>query len=280
MMKRINPKRTIITLFLLIHTSLITFTVHAFYAQKSETSSDKAMKVKPSAKVAFKAREDHDFLLSADYYYVGKGINKDKSPGVIVLHDCRSERGRYSELAKTIAAQGIHVLSLDFRGYGESVATGYSQLEIKKNAKDIVSYQNDIALITSYWADDLFAAYQLLRTKVDKNQGIAVVASGCSASYAVSLAEKAHIKAMVFLTPEMSYADKERYKNLIDTPNYFISSAHHLASYRTAQELFSWNGSSYSKIQVFKGGRRDRQLIKARLNLVSDIAQWLKFNLR
>lgn len=285
MIKRIYKKQKSAICFLLLITSLSAFSAQTlaektFFVKHNEPETANTVPPKNNARVMFAARSDHDFLLSADYYYVGKDITKDKSPGVIVLHDCRSERSKYSELAQTIAAQGMHVLSLDFRGYGDSVAPGFSQLEIKKHSKDITSYQNEIALITSYWADDLLAAYQFLQTKVDKKQGIAVVASGCAASYAVLLAEKVHLKAMVFITPEMSYADKERYKNLIDIPNYFVSSAHHLDSYNTAQELFAWNGASYSKTQVFKGNRRDRQLITAKLNLVSDIAQWLKFNLR
>ena len=220
MIKKISQQQNITMFCLLFITSLSIFSAQTLSAEALSVKDNglataNIMQIKPSAKVTFNAGVDYDFLLSADYYYAGKEINKDKSPGVIVLHDCRSDRSRYSELAKTIAAQGMHVLSLDFRGYGDSVASGFSQLEIKKNSKDIVTYQNEMVLITSYWADDLSAAYQFLRNKVDKKQGIAVVASGCAAGYAVSLAEKMHLSAMVFITPEMSSADKERYKNLI-----------------------------------------------------------------
>jgi hypothetical protein len=285
MINRITQKQNVMMFFLLFISSLHIFSVQAFFAenffeQKNAQGMDKVAEEKSITPVKFKARTDHSFLLSADYHYIGKEIDKDKSSGVIVLHDCHSDRSQYSELASTIAAQGLHVLSLDARGYGGSVSKSFSELAIKRNAKDIVSYQNDIALITSYWADDLLAAYQFLRSKVEKSKGIAVVASGCSTNYAVSLAETIHINAMVFITPEMSYAEKERYKNLTDIPTYFISSAHHLATYSTAQELFAWNGAAYSKIQTFKGNRRERQLLNAELNLVNDVAQWLKFNLR
>jgi hypothetical protein len=240
MINRIIQVHTNMIFILLFITSSSAFSVQPLFAkdfssQEREPETDVILKEKPSAEVSFESSTDSNFLLFADYHYAGKDIDKDKSPGVIVLHDCRSNRSKYSELAKAIAGQGMHVLSLDFRGYGGSVADGFSQLEIKKHSKDIVSYQSEIALITSYWADDLTAAYHFLRTKVDKSQGVAVVASGCAASYAVALAEKIRLSAMIFITPEMSYADKERYKNLIDTPSYFISSAHHLASYSIAQ---------------------------------------------
>jgi alpha-beta hydrolase superfamily lysophospholipase len=200
---------------------------------QTPNSSKKATKFPLSQVVRFKARSDHDFLLTADYFYLTdpkaeqtkQQTNIQATGGVIVLHDCHSNRNSYESLAKTIALQDLHTLSLDLRGYGESIAPGYSELDIKKNAKDIVSYQGEVALLTSYWQDDLLSSYEFLRTKVHKNKGIAVVASGCAGSYAVALAEKIHVSALVLITPTMGYSDKERYKNLIDIPTYFISSA-------------------------------------------------------
>ena len=230
--------------------------------------------------VQFKARPDHDFLLAADYRFFPNKATAKHMPGVIVLHDCHSERTSYKTLSTSIAEQGIHTLSLDFRGYGASIAPGYSALEVKKNATDIISYQTEVAVLMSYWSDDLLAAYEFLRSKVDNSRGISIVASGCAGAYAVTLAESVHLNSMVLLTPEMTYADKERYKNLVDIPSYFISSAQHAMSYATAQELFTWNGSRYSKLQVYKGGRLNNQIIRANKYLVNDIALWLKFTLR
>ncbi len=243
--------------------------------------SDKS-KIDPNLQheVKFKARPDHDFLLTADYRFLPNKATAKHMPGVIVLHDCHSDRTKYQSLSTSIAEQGLHTLSLDFRGYGNSVDQGYSELTVKKNAKDIISYQTEIAVLMSYWSEDLLAAYEYLRKKVDNSQGISIVASGCAGTYAVALAEKRHINSMVLLTPEMSYADKERYKNLIDFPSYFISSAQHAMSYATAQELFTWSGAKYSKLQVYKGEKVNYQIINSHKYLVNDIALWLKFTLR
>jgi dienelactone hydrolase len=246
------------------------------------TEKVEAEKINPGEQylVRFKARLDHDFLLSADYRFFPEKASAKNMAGVIVLHDCQSQWTKYKALSTSIAEQGLHTLSLDFRGYGNSVAQGYSHLEVKKNATDIVSYQNDVAVLKSYWAEDLLAAYEFLRSKVDKSKGISIVASGCAGAYAVALAEKVHLNSLVLLTPEMSYADKERYKNLIDIPSYFISSAQHAISYATAQELFTWNGAKQSKLQVYKGDKLNYQIIKSHKYLVNDIALWLKFTLR
>lgn len=243
-----------------------------------------AAEVKAKAKlqyqVKFKALEGHDFLLTADYRFFPNKASAKHMPGVIVLHDCQSDRTKYKTLSTSIAEQGLHTLSLDFRGYGNSVDQGYSHLAVKINATDIISYQAEVAILMSYWSEDLLAAYNLLRSKVDNSQGISIVASGCASAYAIMLAEDVHINSMVLLTPEMSYADKERYKNLVDIPSYFISSAQHAMSYATAQELFTWSGAKYSKLQVYKGDKLNYQIIKANKYLVNDIALWLKFTLR
>ncbi len=241
----------------------------------------KAVKVNPELQyqVKFKARSDHDFLLTADYRFFPEKASAKNMPGVIVLHDCHSQRNDYQKLSTSIAELGLHTLSLDFRGYGNSIAEGYSELEVKKNATDIVSYQNEIAVLRSYWQEDLVAAYEYLRKKVDNSKGISIVASGCAGAYAVALAEKAHVNSMVLLSPEMSYADKERYKNLLDIPSYFISSAQHAISYATAQELFAWSGARHSKLQVYKGDRQNYQILNTHKYLVNDIALWLKSTL-
>ncbi len=230
--------------------------------------------------VAFQARSDNDFLLMADYVFLPERAKAKQMPGVIVLHDCQHQRNDYQRLTMSIAEQGLHTLALDFRGYGQSVTEGYSALELKKNASDIISYQSEMALLTSYWPQDLLAAYHYLRRKVNKDLGISVVAGGCAANYAVALAEEVHLSSLVLITPEMSYGDKERYKNLIDIPSYFIGSTHHMASIATVKELFDWNGAARSKMQVFKGDKANYQLIKANTYLVNDVAQWLTLTLR
>jgi dienelactone hydrolase len=246
---------------------------------KSEAKVYK-VKIENQYQVQFKARKKHDFLLSADYLFFREKAPEKYMPGVIVLHDCHSQRKAYKPLSMMIAAQGLHTLSLDLRGYGKSVGDGYSELEVKKHAKDIIGYQNEMAALMSYWSEDLLTAYEFLREKVGKSKGISIVASGCAGPYAVMLAEKIHIKSLVLITPNMSYADKERYKNLVDIPSYFISSAQHTMSYATAQELFTWSGAEQSKLQVYKGDKLNYKIMKLNKYLTNDIALWLKFTLR
>lgn len=171
---------------ILIVVSILLSSASAYADEKVPLSVSNGQEVK------FKAREDSPFLLAADYYTGAK-----RSGGVIVLHDCKSDRSRYSEMADSLFQQGLHTLALDLRGYGGSVSPEFSRDIIKQKATDIISYQSEMALLTTYWQDDLRAAYQFLRSKIDSKQGIAIVTSGCSSAYGVALAEKILLKSIV-----------------------------------------------------------------------------------
>ena len=215
------------------------------YANSNEDLSKKVDENAPEL-VKIKARADGDFLLYGDYYLGGK-----RSGGVIVLHDCNTDRRSYSSIAKSLVQYKLHTLVIDLRGYGESVSQEFSREISKEKATDIVSYQNEMALISANWPEDLVAMHQFLSSKIDKTKGISVVASGCSAASAVALAEKINLNAIVMITPQMVFSDKEKYKNLVDIPSYFITSSHHQDSYSTAQELFTWEWRKALKITNF-----------------------------
>ena len=267
MLNQQKTKYSISLMSVLMVASIFLLSVSAYGYEKKTPFISIAQAVK------FKASANDDFLLAADYYAGDK-----RSGGVIVLHDCKSDRSRYSLMARGLSQKGLHTLTLDLRGYGSSVSPEYSRDIIKQNARDIVGYQSEMALLTTYWQEDLIAAYQFLRSKVDSKQDIAIVTSGCSSAYGIALAEKILLNSIVMITPQLTYADKERYKNLIDIPSYFITSSHHADSYQVAQELFSWNGSKKSKMQLFKGDHHDYQLISREKSLINDIASWIDLN--
>ena len=56
------------------------------------------------------------FELKASYYQSHKTSNR----AVLLLHQCNYNRTMYNDIGKELAKQGIHALSLDFRGFGES----------------------------------------------------------------------------------------------------------------------------------------------------------------
>ncbi|REL33955.1 alpha/beta hydrolase [Thalassotalea euphylliae] len=210
------------------------------------------------------------FTLSADYF---EGL--PRSDGFLLLHGCQSDRQSLTPIAKLLAEQGHHVLSLDLRGYGKSTTEQYSHANIKRDTKDIINYQQRMAQLMAYWEEDVLAGYEHLATKLAKENNISILSVGCAARYAVSTAEQLYVANMALLSPDMDYATKERYKNLRDIASFFISSVHHVESYQTAKELFEWNGHDRSTMLLYKGNYAGNQLLRRNKSLAIDIAHWL-----
>ena len=255
-------------------TSLI-FTVPFLSAQESVTPFDNQQntilvkKITAANPVTFAV--DDDFSLSGNFY-----LGDTLGAGVLLLHDCSHSSKSYSVLGELLAEQGINALAIDFRGYGESTSELFSHKIMKHKVKNIVSYQAEVAMLRSYWEKDVLYAYNYLRSKIGNEQPISIVASGCAVNEAVQIADKMRVNSFVILSPIMDYMEKENYKNLIDIPAYFVSSAHHSDSFLTAQELFSWNGDSRSTTQVFKGVNQGHTLLSRNKFLAKNLATWLR----
>src|SRR5258708_20755642 len=73
-------------------------------------------------------------------------------PGVILLHQCNQQRKNWDDLAGRLAAAGINVLTLDYRGYGDS--EGPRALEL--------SNEDRTRMITQQWPGDIDTAFQSL----------------------------------------------------------------------------------------------------------------------
>ena len=215
------------------------------------------------------------FSLSADYYR-----GQSDMGGVLLLHGCESDRHMYDALGQAIAQQGLNALTLDLRGYGDSSNAKFSHAAIKRKSTNIVSYQNDLSYLTSFWSKDIHAAYQYLRAQVERNKQISIVSTDCTAANAIQLADNTHINSLVLLTPKLDFIEKENYKNLNDIVTYFIASSHQVDSYKTSQELFLWNGAVDTKLQVYNGSRTGESLLRHDDALLNDIATWLKASLR
>lgn len=255
-------------------TSLI-FIVPFLSAQESvplfDNQQNTTLVKKITAANPVKFAVDDDFSLSGNFY-----LGDPLGAGVLLLHDCSHSSKSYSVLGELLAEQGINALAIDFRGYGESTSELFSHKIMKHKVKNIVSYQAEVAMLRSYWEKDVLYAYNYLRSKIGNEQPISIVASGCAVNEAVQIADKMRVNSFVILSPIMDYMEKENYKNLIDIPAYFVSSAHHSDSFLTAQELFSWNGDSRSTTQVFKGVNQGHTLLSRNKFLAKNLATWLR----
>src|SRR5271163_4003142 len=71
-------------------------------------------------------------LLKASFFAAAKA-----GPGVILLHQCNRQRKVWDGLAGSLAGAGISVITLDFRGFGDSGGTALDKLTPEKAGRDM-----------------------------------------------------------------------------------------------------------------------------------------------
>jgi dienelactone hydrolase len=117
---------------------------------------------------------------------------ENPGPGVILLHQCNQQRRNWDDLAGRLAAAGIHVLTLDYRGYGESGGPRALQL----------SDENRTRMINQQWPGDVDTAFQYLLAQPGVRQDIAGAGgASCGVNQSIQLARRhAQVKSLALLS--------------------------------------------------------------------------------
>lgn len=117
--------------------------------------------------------------LKATYYSPGK-----PGPGILLFHQCNMDRKCWSSFATALAENGVHALTFDFRGYGETPSAGgmWPNLE-----------------------GDMDSAFTQLIKQPGVNGKFAAGGASCGVGVAVDLARRTgKIKALVLMTGPVS----------------------------------------------------------------------------
>jgi len=113
-------------------------------------------------------------------------------PGILLLHQCNRDRKMWDDLAAHLAASGMNVLTLDFRGYGESAGTAPYKLPPAEGQRQV----------TEIWPHDVDTAFAYLTSQPGVT-GSVVGAGGasCGVNQAVQLARRhPEVKSLVLLS--------------------------------------------------------------------------------
>ena len=118
--------------------------------------------------------------LRATYYPAAKpGANG--SPAVLLLHMCNTTRKSWEPVARQLRAAGIHALTLDYRGFGESSGDLF----------DKMSPQDAQKMATEKWPGDVDAAFDFLLAQPGVNKSYIGAGGGsCGVNQAVQLARR------------------------------------------------------------------------------------------
>jgi dienelactone hydrolase len=131
--------------------------------------------------------------LKATFFPAGK-----PGPGVLLLHQCNQQRKGWDGLATQLAAAGISVLTLDYRGYGDSEGKAPKDLPPAEGAK----------VLNEKWPGDVDVAYRYLVSQPGVNaHTVGAGGASCGVNQAIHLAIRhPEVKSLVLLSGN---ADRE-----------------------------------------------------------------------
>jgi len=124
--------------------------------------------------------------LKATYFSAGK-----PGPGVLLLHQCNRQRKVWDGLARELSAEGINVLTFDYRSFGESEGEPFAKLPPDKANEVFQKMPTDI---------DMAYAYLIAQPGVNRDV-IGIGGASCGVNNAIQAARRhPEVKSLVLLS--------------------------------------------------------------------------------
>jgi pimeloyl-ACP methyl ester carboxylesterase len=200
-MKRI---RTFLPLALLIFTALGQGANSAAAASASQAQAAPASRV-----LDLKASDGT--ILKASYFEAAK-----PGPGVLLLHQGNRQRKTWDDLAAQLAAAGIHTLTFDLRGFGESGGTPHKQLSRKEFYR----------IEKQTWPSDIDTAFQYLVSQPGVTRDVIGIGGagfeGVDNSVHTAIRHSAAVKSLVLLSGETFLPGLQFLRQASQLPGLFV----------------------------------------------------------
>ena len=199
--------------------------------------------------------------LKATFYSAGK-----PGPGVLLLHQCNQQRKGWDGLATQLAAAGISVLTLDFRGYGESEGTAPKDLPQAEAVK----------VLNEKWPGDVDVAYGYLVSQPGVNAHV-VGAGGasCGVNQAIHLAGRhPEVKTLVLLSGNADREGRAFLSKSEKMPVLLSAARDDGGAVELMEWLYSLSTNPGSKFVEYPNGGHGVDIFAAHKDLPAMIVDW------
>jgi len=198
--------------------------------------------------------------LKGSYFSPGR-----PGPAMILLHQCNMDRHAWDGLANDLAAAGFHVLTFDFRGFGESGARPADQAERRKEMQE-------------KWPGDVDAAYQFLLAEkgVDKTR-VAAGGASCGVTQSSDLAARHHeIKSLMLLSGTTTDATRAYITATTSLPVFGAASEGDTNAAKGIKEAVEASKNPHSMVKLYAGTEHGVPMFAKNAELEPMIVSWLK----
>jgi dienelactone hydrolase len=191
-------------------------------------------------------------------------------PGILLLHQCNRDRSSWKALAESLARNGFHVLTLDYRGYGESGGKRYLQLPADEQAK----------LPREVWPGDVDAAFAYLRAQPGVEEVYGAGGASCGVNQSVQLSRRhPEVKSLVLLSGGTDRAGREHLAGK-SSPPLMIAAADDDGQ---IVEVMAWidatSSNSSNRFVEYKTGGHGVEMFQPHPELQAEIVAWYEATL-
>jgi dienelactone hydrolase len=201
--------------------------------------------------------------LKATYFSAGV-----PGPGVLLLHQCNRQRKVWDDLAGRLAASGINVLTLDYRGFGESEGKPIAQLSPNEAA----------AFFNEKLPADIDVAFQYLAAQPGvAHDTIGVGGASCGVNQSIQVARRhPETKSLVLLSGATDPDGRQFLRTSGKLPIFFSAADDDDAgrAVEIMQWLFSLTPNPGDRFEHYSAGGHGVEMFEAHKELPGLIVDW------
>ncbi len=189
-------------------------------------------------------------------------------PGVMLLHQCNSQRKIWDDLAKQLSAAGINVLTLDLRGFGESDGTPQEKATPQQAQAQAQKWPGDIDVAFNYLASQPGVKPDII--------GVGGASCGVTNSLQTALRHPKQVKSLVLLSGPADLAGRRFLRQTSQLPVLAaIADDDEFPPSNEATELiFSLSSNPGNRFLRYAKGGHGAEIFKVHPELRTAIIDW------
>jgi len=199
--------------------------------------------------------------LKATYFAAAK-----EGPGVVLMHQCNQQRKKWDELAGKLATAGIHVLTVDYRGFGESGGTRFLDIPGPERAQTV----------REKWPGDMDSAYAYLMSQKGVTRRVAGAGgASCGVNEAIQLARRhPEVKSLVLLSGNTDLEGRNFLRKSTQVPILLSAADDDPGAVELMEWLYALSPNPGSKFVHYPTGGHGVDMFLPHRELPDMIAEW------
>ena len=205
--------------------------------------------------------------LKATYFSADK-----PGPGVLLLHQCNRQRKVWDGLAEQLAGKGMNVLTLDYRGFGESGGVAFDKAMPQQAREAQAKWPSDIDLALEY----LQAQHEV------KRDVIGVGGASCGVNNSVQTARRhPEVKTLVLLSGNTDLGGRNFLREDRNVPVFYAyaDDDEFKPSITAIQWLYAITADPGKKLVQYPNGGHGADIFRVHPDLPDQIVDWYRTTL-